>query len=267
MSATIEGGNLLVEADGVLNVLPVRGVPVWRKLLGLASDLDAVAAMLTARDNGAVDGEGRTAWGLAWQALREAALNECGVEAPDPDLPGILPQDVDGGQGQTPVNEFIHGPKWAEQVAKLEANEAETRVAVLAAVDQVESKRQQAREMLGLEFAAETRAATLSADVTRVPVFGTAARQALEAEGVEPLAAATPVIRAATLTATVEPTLPLPDGVDLADLQAALNEAANLIDAAEQDFDRSLLADIWSVKNREPEPGPRSETEGVRSES
>lgn len=270
MSVEVQGQNLLVDVGGVLNVLPLRGVPAWRKLLGLESDVDAVAAMLTARDSGQRGEDGESPWALAWQALRVEALAEVGVEAPDPDLPGILPQDVEDGQGQTPVSEFIHGPKWAEQVAQLEAAEAGTRAATLAAVDEVESTRQQARQMLGLEFAAETRAAVLSADVTRVPVFGQAAREALEAEGVEPLESAAPMqaaARAATLTATVEPTLPLPEGVDAADIQAALTEAADLVEAAEQDFDRGLLSDIWAVKNREPEPGPRTETEGESNES
>lgn len=268
MSVTIDGGNLLVEAGGVLNVLPLRGVPVWRKLLGLESDVDAVAAMLTAQDVGQRDDDGQSPWALAWQALRVEALAEAGVEAPDPDLPGILPRDVEDGQGQTPVGEFIHGPQWERQVAQVEA--AATRVATLAQVDQVEARRQRAREMLGLEFAAETRANVLATDVARVPVFGQAARRALEAEGVEPLESAAPMagVRAATLSAaTVEPTLPLPDGVDLADLQAALTDAADLIDAAEVEFDRGLLADIWAVKNREPEPGPRTEIEGVDNES
>lgn len=269
MSVTIEGGNLLVEADGVLHVLPLKGVPAWRKLLGLASDLDTVAAMLTARDDGQRDSDGQSPWALAWQALRVEALAEVGVEAPDPDAVGILPQDVEAGQGQTPVGEFIHGPQWARQVAKLEAKESGQAAATLAAVDDVEAKRQRAREMLGLEFAAETRAAVLSVDVTRVPVFGQAAREALAAEGVEPLASAAPMAgaRAVTLAAASEPTLSLPGGVDVADVQAALTEAAPVIEAAETDFDRSLLADIWAVKNREPEPGPRTETEGVTDES
>lgn len=269
MSVEIDGGNLLVEADGVLHVLPVRGLPVWRKLLGLQSDVDAVAAMLTARDAGQRDSDGRSPWALAWQALRAEALAEVGVEAPDPDLPGILPQDVEDGQGQTPVGEFLHGPQWARQVAKLEAKESGQAATTLAAVDEVESKRQQARQMLGLEFAAETRAAVLSVGVARVPVFGQAARQALEAEGVEPLPSAAPTAgaRAAILAVAASPSIPLPDGVDASDLAAALTEAAPVIEAAEVEFDRSLLADIWAVKNREPEPGPRTETEGVESES
>lgn len=271
MSVEIRGQNLLVEVGGVLNVLPLRGVPAWQKLLGLASDLDAVAAMLTAQDSGQRGEDGQSAWSLAWSALREEALAEVGVDAPDPNAPGILPQDVEDGQGQSPVDEFIHGPQWARQVAQLEAKESGQSAATFARGGEVESKRQQAREMLGLEFAVETRAAVLSVDVTRVPVFGQAAREALAAEGVEPLESAAPMVevRAATLStaATVEPSLPLPDGVDAADLQAALTEAAELIEAAETDFDRGLLADIWAAKNREPEPGPRTETERNCNES
>lgn len=269
MTIRVEGGNLLVETGGVLHVLPLRGVPAWRKLLGLESDLDAVAAMLTAQDSGATDGDGQSPWALAWQALRVEALAECGVDAPDPDLPGILPQDVEDGQGQTPVGEFVHGPQWERQVAQLEAAEAGTRAATLAVVDEVESKRQRAREMLGLEFASETRAAVLSVDVTRVPVFGTAAREALALEGVEPLESAAPMVeaRAATLSATtVESTLPLPDGVAAADLAAALTEAAPVIDVAEQDFDRHLLAGIWEQVNGDPGKRPPT-SEGDESES
>lgn len=274
MSVEIRGGSLLVEVDGVLNVLPLRGVPAWRKLLGLESDVDAVAAMLTAQDDGTVDGYGNTAWALAWQALREEALAEVGVEAPDPDAVGILPQDVreKDGCGQSPVDEFIHGPKWSEQVAQLEAAATEMRAATLAQVDEVELKRQQARAMLGLEAPqAVTRAATVPADPGRVPVFGTAAREALAAEGVEPLESAAPMqatVRPATLSAaTVAPSLPLPGGVDLAGIQAALTEAVELIEAAEQEFDRHLLAGIWERVKGEPEPGPRTETEGVTNES
>lgn len=266
MSVTVEGGNLLVEADGVLHVLPARGVPAWRKLLGLASNVDAVAAMLAATDSGQRDEDGNSPWALAWAALREEALAEVGVDAPDPDAPGILPQDVEDGQGQTPVGEFIHGPQWERQVAQLEAAEVEARAVTLAVVDPVESKRQRAREMLGLEFAAETRAAVLAADPARVPVFGHAARQALAAEGVTPLESAAPIqleARAVTLTAaaTVEPSLPLPAGVDLAGVQAALTEAVDVIEAAEQEFDRHLLAGIWEQVQGDPGKRP-PESEG-----
>lgn len=271
MTVKVEGGNLLVDVGGVLNVLPLRGVPVWRKLLGLNSDVDAVAAMLTAQDSGQRDEDGNSPWALAWQALEEAALNEAGVEAPDPDAPGILPQDVEDGQGQSPVDEFIHGPQWVRQVAQLEAAESGQAAARVATVDEVEAKRQQARQMLGLEFAAETRAAVLAAGVARVPVFGQAARQALASEGVEPLESAAPMVeaRAATLAtaAASEPSLPLPEGVGAADIQAALTDAAEILAAAELDFDRGLLTEIWAVKNREPEPGPRTETERNCNES
>lgn len=79
LTPSIEAGNLIMrDQDGfAVHVIPLEAVASWRLLLGLGSDVEAVAAILQARDPGVLDpATSRNAWTSAYeQCERERLLD------------------------------------------------------------------------------------------------------------------------------------------------------------------------------------------------
>lgn len=75
----VEDGNLVLrDAQGwAVHVIPLEAVASWRTLLGLGSDVEAVAAILQASDPGVLDAStSRNAWTSAYeQCERERLLD------------------------------------------------------------------------------------------------------------------------------------------------------------------------------------------------
>lgn len=75
----VEDGSLVLrDAQGwAVHVIPLEAVASWRTLLGLGSDVEAVAAILQARDPGVLDpATSRNAWTSAYeQCERERLLD------------------------------------------------------------------------------------------------------------------------------------------------------------------------------------------------
>lgn len=79
LTPCMEGG-LLIMRDGTgqsRHVIPLEAVASWRTLLGLGSDVEAVAAIMQARDPGVLDpATSRNAWTSAYeQCERERLLD------------------------------------------------------------------------------------------------------------------------------------------------------------------------------------------------
>lgn len=85
LTPSIENGMLIMrDQDGfAVHVIPLEAVASWRTLLGLGSDMEAVAAIMQARDPGVLDPEtGRNAWTSAYeQCERERLLDLNQVDA------------------------------------------------------------------------------------------------------------------------------------------------------------------------------------------
>ena len=79
LTPSIEAGNLIMrDEDGwSTNVIPLDAIASWRTLLGLGSNVEAVAAILQARDPGVLDpATSRNAWTSAYeQCERERLLD------------------------------------------------------------------------------------------------------------------------------------------------------------------------------------------------
>ena len=79
LTPSIEAGNLIMrDQDGfAVHVVPLEAIASWRELLGLGSDVEAVAAIFQASDPGVLDPEtSRNAWTSAYeQCERERLLD------------------------------------------------------------------------------------------------------------------------------------------------------------------------------------------------
>ena len=79
MQSEMEEGNLIIRDDDGMSryVIPLEAVAAWRTLLGLGSDVEAVAAIMQARDPGVLDAStSRNAWTSAYeQCERERLLD------------------------------------------------------------------------------------------------------------------------------------------------------------------------------------------------
>lgn len=79
MQQEVEEGNLIIRDDDGMSryVIPLEAIASWRTLLGLGSDVEAVAAIMQARDPGVLDAAtSRNAWTSAYeQCERERLLD------------------------------------------------------------------------------------------------------------------------------------------------------------------------------------------------
>ena len=79
MQSEVEEGNLIIRDDDGMSryVIPLEAIASWRTLLGLGSDVEAVAAILQASDPGVLDpATSRNAWTSAYeQCERERLLD------------------------------------------------------------------------------------------------------------------------------------------------------------------------------------------------
>lgn len=79
LTPSIEAGNLIMrDQDGfAAHVIPLEAIASWRELLGLGSDVEAVAAIFQASDPGVLDtATSRNAWTSAYeQCERERLLD------------------------------------------------------------------------------------------------------------------------------------------------------------------------------------------------
>ena len=79
MQQEVDEGNLIIRDDDGMSryVIPLEAVASWRTLLGLGSDVEAVAAIMQARDPGVLDpATSRNAWTSAYeQCERERLLD------------------------------------------------------------------------------------------------------------------------------------------------------------------------------------------------
>lgn len=79
MQQEVEEGNLIIRDDDGMSryVIPLEAIASWRTLLGLGSDVEAVAAIMQARDPGVLDpATSRNAWTSAYeQCERERLLD------------------------------------------------------------------------------------------------------------------------------------------------------------------------------------------------
>lgn len=103
----LEDGNLVLrDAQGwAVHVIPLEAVASWRTLLGLGSDVEAVAAILQARDPGVLDpATSRNAWTSAYeQCERERLLdlNQASAAAVRRALAPVSLALVDDGRAET----------------------------------------------------------------------------------------------------------------------------------------------------------------------
>ena len=88
LTAETYGENILMvdsETGHTENVIPLDAIASWRTLLGLGSDVEAVAAIMQAQDPGVLDPEtGRNAWTSAYEQCehdRANDLNQSGLAA------------------------------------------------------------------------------------------------------------------------------------------------------------------------------------------
>ena len=79
MQLEVDEGNLIIRDDDGMSryVIPLEAIASWRTLLGLGSDVEAVAAIMQARDPGVLDpATSRNAWTSAYeQCERERLLD------------------------------------------------------------------------------------------------------------------------------------------------------------------------------------------------
>lgn len=79
MQSEVDEGNLIMRDDDGMSryVIPLEAIASWRTLLGLGSDVEAVAAILQASDPGVLDpATSRNAWTSAYeQCERERLLD------------------------------------------------------------------------------------------------------------------------------------------------------------------------------------------------
>ena len=79
MQQEVDEGNLIIRDDDGMSryVIPLEAIASWRTLLGLGSDVEAVAAILQASDPGVLDpATSRNAWTSAYeQCERERLLD------------------------------------------------------------------------------------------------------------------------------------------------------------------------------------------------
>ena len=107
MKQEVDEGNLIIRDDDGMarNVIPLEAIASWRQLLGLGSDVEAVAAIMQARDPGVLDAStSRNAWTSAYeQCERERLLdlNQSKAAAMRRALAPVSHALVDDGRAET----------------------------------------------------------------------------------------------------------------------------------------------------------------------
>ena len=107
MQSEVDEGNLIMRDDDGMSryVIPLEAIASWRTLLGLGSDVEAVAAILQASDPGVLDpATSRNAWTSAYeQCERERLLdlNQTAAAAVRRALAPVSHALVDDGRAET----------------------------------------------------------------------------------------------------------------------------------------------------------------------
>lgn len=107
MKPEMEDGNLIIRDDDGMSryVIPLEAVAAWRTLLGLGSDVEAVAAIMQARDPGVLDpGTSRNAWTSAYEQCERERLLDLNQTAAAAMRRAVAPVSlalVDDGRAET----------------------------------------------------------------------------------------------------------------------------------------------------------------------
>lgn len=107
LTPSIEAGNLIMrDQDGfAIHVIPLEAVASWRTLLGLGSNVEAVAAILQARDPGVLDpATSRNAWTSAYEQCERERLLDLNQTASAAMRRAVAPVSyalVDDGRAET----------------------------------------------------------------------------------------------------------------------------------------------------------------------
>lgn len=107
MQSEVEEGNLIIRDDDGMSryVIPLEAIASWRTLLGLGSDVEAVAAIMQARDPGVLDpATSRNAWTSAYEQCERERLLDLNQTAAAAMRRAVAPVSyalVDDGRSET----------------------------------------------------------------------------------------------------------------------------------------------------------------------
>ena len=107
MQSEVDEGNLIIRDDDGMSryVIPLEAIASWRTLLGLGSDVEAVAAILQASDPGVLDpATSRNAWTSAYEQCERERLLDLNQTASAAMRRAVAPVSyalVDDGRAET----------------------------------------------------------------------------------------------------------------------------------------------------------------------
>ena len=107
MQQEVDEGNLIIRDDDGMSryVIPLEAIASWRTLLGLGSDVEAVAAIMQARDPGVLDpATSRNAWTSAYEQCERERLLDMNQTASAAMRRAVAPVSlalVDDGRAET----------------------------------------------------------------------------------------------------------------------------------------------------------------------
>lgn len=107
MQLEVDEGNLIIRDDDGMSryVIPLEAIASWRTLLGLGSDVEAVAAILQASDPGVLDpATSRNAWTSAYEQCERERLLDLNQTASAAMRRAVAPVSyalVDDGRAET----------------------------------------------------------------------------------------------------------------------------------------------------------------------
>lgn len=107
MQQEVDEGNLIIRDDDGMSryVIPLEAIASWRTLLGLGSDVEAVAAILQASDPGVLDpATSRNAWTSAYEQCERERLLDLNQTASAAMRRAVAPVSlalVDDGRAET----------------------------------------------------------------------------------------------------------------------------------------------------------------------
>ena len=107
MQQEVDEGNLIIRDDDGMSryVIPLEAIASWRTLLGLGSDVEAVAAIMQARDPGVLDpATSRNAWTSAYEQCERERLLDLNQTASAAMRRAVAPVSlalVDDGRAET----------------------------------------------------------------------------------------------------------------------------------------------------------------------
>ena len=107
MQQEVDEGNLIIRDDDGMSryVIPLEAIASWRTLLGLGSDVEAVAAIMQASDPGVLDpATSRNAWTSAYEQCERERLLDLNQTASAAMRRAVAPVSyalVDDGRAET----------------------------------------------------------------------------------------------------------------------------------------------------------------------